>query len=165
MFKEFLNSKLNKTYVNDRTGERSNRRVVNGKYVYLNRFYKMIAPITEGLAKFKYFKFKTVKPFDVVKVIIGFLLIPYAYSQLAYMLNFPPIITILNVSLFMELFFRTLLQFAIVAYVIGRCLYGIYNRGTSDYDYREQSYPVCNKRVITTVLVLSGLILVAKIFL
>lgn len=165
MFKEFLNSKLNKTYVNDRTGERSNRRVVNGKYVYLNRLYKMIAPITEGLAKFKHFNFKTLRPLDLVKVILGILLIPYAYSQLAYMLIFPSIVSILNVPIFVELFFRTLLQFAIIAYVIGRCLYGVYNRGTSDYDYRAESYPVCNRRVITAVLVLSGLVLVAKIFL
>lgn len=165
MLKEFLYKKLNKTYVNDRTGEKSTRRVVNGKYVHLNRFYKMIAPIVDSFAKLQYFNFKTVKPVDIAKVVLGIVLVPYAYSQLAYLLVFPPLVSILNIALYMELFFRTLLQFAIVAYLIGRCLYGVYNRGTSNYNYREESYPVCNKRVIMTVLAISGLILVAKIFL
>lgn len=76
MFREFLNARINKTYVNDRTGEVSERRVVNGKFANISKIYNIVSPHFAFVKNFKDFKINALNAWDGILAVLMVLSIP-----------------------------------------------------------------------------------------
>lgn len=165
MFKEFLDEKLNKTYVNDRTGEESHRRVVNGKYAKMNKAYEAAAPVRGIFSKLLHFNFRTIDSVDVVNIFIAILAMGVIDYEVTTVMNIPALKDVYQLPFVTVGFIQNLLFTAIAAIVVGNVFYGIYKRGTSDYANREESYSEVHPRVLVTVLLLTAVFAIVKIFL
>lgn len=84
MFREFLNARINKTYVNDRTGEVSERRVVNGKFANISKIYNIVSPHFDFVKNFKDFKVNALTVWDAVLAGLMVLSIPMFFTGNVY---------------------------------------------------------------------------------
>ena len=172
MFREFLNAKTSKTYVNDRTGEISERKVVNGTFANVNKAYDIISPRFAFVKNFKDFKISALTIWDAVLAALMVFSVPMFFTGNVYeTFGLPSFLGLVGDPLLVQMLATALAYVALVVWLYVYTATRLYFKTTFVYTKdlnNPRSIYQANPRAISLAnkytLIVLAVMVVAKIF-
>lgn len=165
MLREFLNTKVNKTYVNDRTGETSYRTVVNGKYAYMTKAYDAISAHFSFVKNLGHAKITGLTKWDLPKTLIMIAFMPQLWWNLYEAFGLPSMLSASNDPVLIQQLITSMAYVAIIIWCSLSHISGMYFRLTIRYTKKSDSYKPAHKVATTKTIGILLILVIVKIFL
>lgn len=165
MLKEFLNAKVNKTYVNARTGETSHRTVVNGKYAKMNKTYNVMSTHFGFIKNLANAKIAGLTKLDLPKTLLMLAFIPELLLNLYEVFGLPSMLNAAKDPVLMQQMITSIAYVAIIVWCSLSHISGMYFRLTIRYTNKADSYQPAHRVATTKTIWLVIILVIVKIFL